>query len=273
MTAALILHRGARPATLDDIMGVPTPPPTPTWFPVPHAAVLATVEETLSGTAFAIRNRHLALSANRQQFFATLDLEAPVADGVSLTVGIRNSIDKTLPLGFLAGHRTVVCDNLAFSAELMVQRKHTKSGATRFQEAISLAVGRLDAFQKTESNRIERLMELEVQEYEAEHLILQGWESRVINHIQLPRVLQEWRHPAHPEFEPRTRWSLFNAFTEVLKPLSTSNPQQFAARTFSLNRLLVPPNEGPADIQQAFQQTASELAALAADDARLDETI
>jgi hypothetical protein len=30
-------------------------------------------------------------------------------------------------------------------------------------------------------------------------------------------VLKEWRQPSHAEFEPRTAWSLFNAFTETLK--------------------------------------------------------
>ena len=33
----------------------------------------------------------------------------------------------------------------------------------------------------------------------------------------LPKVLSEWRAPAHPEFKPRNTWSLFNAFTEALK--------------------------------------------------------
>jgi hypothetical protein len=70
-------------------------------------------------------------------------------------------------------------------------------------------------------------------------------------HLQLPDVLKEWREPSHDEFGPRTRWSLFNAFTETPRPFSRSNPQAFAGRTFCLNRLLLPPVEGPADIEAA----------------------
>jgi hypothetical protein len=45
-----------------------------------------------------------------------------------------------------------------------------------------------------------------------------------------------------------------------LRPFSISNPQAFAGRTFTLNRLLVPPNEGPADIDATFRQIGVELA-------------
>jgi hypothetical protein len=41
---------------------------------------------------------------------------------------------------------------------------------------------------------------------------------------------------------------LFNSFTEALKPLARSNPQAFTGRTSARNRLLVPSDEGPADV-------------------------
>jgi hypothetical protein len=74
MSSNMILHRGAREATLDEIARVVTPAPTDTWYPIPHLVVLEAVEETLQASAFGIQSRHLALSANSQQFFSTLDL-------------------------------------------------------------------------------------------------------------------------------------------------------------------------------------------------------
>ena len=91
---------------------------------------------------------------NEAQFFATLDLAASIGTGVALSVGIRNSIDKTLPLGFCAGNRVFVCDNLSFSAELLVNRKHTVNGGARFREAIALAAGRLRVFRASEAARV-----------------------------------------------------------------------------------------------------------------------
>jgi hypothetical protein len=249
---ALVLHRGAREVSLDEVAAVATPAPTDTWYPVPHVDVLEAVEETLASSSFAVRSRRLALSANGRQFFATLDLFAPVGPGVDLSVGVRNSIDKTLPLGFCAGNRVMVCDNLSFSAELVVNRRHTAHGGARLREAIAHAAGRLGAFREAEAARVGRMRALEIDDRAAESLILRAWEARVIPHRQLPAVLREWREPSHEDFAPRTRWSLLNAFTEALKPLGRSNPQAFTGRTFALNRLLVPPDEGPADVDAAL---------------------
>ena len=141
----------------------------------------------------------------------------------------------------------------------MVIRKHTINGGTRFREAIALAAGRLEEFRQSEASRVGLLQTLEVDDQTAESLILRAWEAKIISHLQLPAVLKEWREPSHVAFGPRTRWSLFNAFTEILRPFSRSNPQAFAGRTFRLNRLLVPPNEGPAVIDATFRVDGREL--------------
>src|SRR5262245_16494197 len=116
----------------------------------------------------------------------------------------------------------------SFSADLMVNRKHTVNGGARFREAIALAAGRLGAFQASEAARVSLMQTLALDNSSAESLILRAWEAKIISHFQLPEVLREWREPSHDEFRPRTRWSLFNAFTEILRPFSRSNPQAFA---------------------------------------------
>ena len=42
---------------------------------------------------------------------------------------------------------------------------------------------------------------------------------------------------AHHEFQPRTAWSLLNAFTEVAKKRFQSNPTLAAGQTIRLNKL------------------------------------
>ena len=76
------------------------------------------------------------------RFFGTLDLASPLAERTSLCVGIRNSTDQSFPLGFVAGSRVFVCDNLAFRSELMVRRKHTLHGERDFVRKMKL--GQLD---------------------------------------------------------------------------------------------------------------------------------
>ena len=52
---------------------------------------------------------------------------------------------------------------------------------------------------------------------------------------RLPQVLDEWRKPRHQEFEPRTAWSLFNAFTESMK--SAGDIGTHVGRTSRLHRV------------------------------------
>lgn len=240
MANDLILHRGAREVSIEELGDVPAPAPTATWFPISHAAVLHGVTETLDAAGFGIERQTLALSQDNAKFFGVLRLRAMVADGVFLAAGIRNSIDKTLPLGFCAGQSVLCCDNLAFRSELLVARKHTTFGGVRFSEAIAKAVGSLSAFQQSEALRIAQMRDRSLDDTEAEALMLRSYERGLVSHLTLPRVIEQWREPPQEDFTPRNLWSLFNAFTGALQDRSRSNPQAYALQSMKLLAFLQP---------------------------------
>lgn len=233
----LMLHRGARIVERAELDQVEAPPPTNSWFPLRHGQVLSTVEETLGIAGFAITRSQFALSQDDARFFGTLDLATPIIDGVTMTVGVRNSTDKTFPIGLCAGNRVFVCDNLAFSAEIYVAKKHTRFGEQRFHEGIATAIGSLRQYQDVEARRIVDYRERELGETEAAACLLHGFEQGILTTRTLPQAIEEWRKPALEDFQPRTAWSLFNAFTSALKERQ-SNPAQFAALTMRVYRLL-----------------------------------
>lgn len=233
----LCLHRGARLVKREELDSVESPPATETWYPLRHGDVLKAVLATLEGSSLEVQKMQLSLSQDRARFFGTLDLAVPVADGTTLAVGIRNSTDKTFPLGFCAGSRVFVCDNLAFRSELLVTRKHTMHGRVRFQEGIAQAVQSLGQFRQAESHRIDQMRSHELTDMQADSLLLQAYERGIISLRTLPQVIHDWRQPSHPEFASRTSWSLLNAFTAVLKHRSVSSPQHFALQTIRLNAL------------------------------------
>src|SRR5262245_56310510 len=236
----LMVHAGGRVASLDELRECKTPAAEGRWHPVAHVKALEAVKETLGGAGYVIRAEQYALARNDARFFGVLDLETPLATGVSLAVGIRNSVDKSFPLGFAAGNRVFVCDNLAFSAELMVRRKHTVNGLKAFGSAIASAVAGLTSFKQAEEARIRRLAEMCLSAADASHIILSAYRRGIISTLQLPGVCKEWEEPSHDDFQPRTAWSLFNAFTEILKPRAVSAPQSFVAATIRLNGLMLP---------------------------------
>ena len=235
----LMVHCGARIVTRDALDLVPVPEATSTWFPVSHGEVVTMVHAALAADGFAVRKQQYALTRGADaRLFATLDLESPLAPGVGLSVGIRNSTDKSLPFGFCAGSRTFVCDNLAFKSDLVVSRKHTRNGLERYREAIALAVKSLTQFQQVEAGRIEVLSRTDVSDDRASGVILRAFEDGLVSSRALPAVIREWREPTYGDFRPRTAWSLFNAFTTILGPLYRSSPQRYAGLTMGLQGLV-----------------------------------
>jgi hypothetical protein len=237
MSGTLILHKGARHIERDELDAVECPPPTETWFPLRHSQVLSTVERTLGDAGFTITRSQYGLSPDDSRFFGTLDLSAPIIEGVSLTVGVRNSTDKTFPIGMVAGSRVFVCDNLAFNSEIYVSKKHTRFGKERFEEGISQALTALTQFQQVEALRISHYRDTVLDEDHAAAALLHAFELGIVSTRSLPEAIDEWRHPTLAEFEPRTAWSLFNAFTSALKQRQ-ANPAEFASLTMKLYGLI-----------------------------------
>jgi hypothetical protein len=236
--ARLILHCGGRQVSREELDQVEAPAATATWYPVKHATVYETVRAALTDAGFVIQRAQFGLSRSDARMFATLDLTSVLATGVTLAVGVRNSVDKSFPLGFTAGNRVFVCDNLAFRSDILVKKKHTRYGADRFAGEIARSVKTLSAFQKHESERVLALQHRELTDEAAEALMLRSFEGGLVSHRALPCVIREWRKPRYEEFEPRTAWSLLNAYTTVLAPRAKSNAQEYARQTMRLGGLI-----------------------------------
>lgn len=248
--ATLLNHRGSRDVTLDELARIEAPPPTETWFPLRHDTVLQKVCDTLDTAGFRIDAMRLAVGRDDQRFFGTLRLQNRITEGVSLAVGIRNSTDKSFPIGFCVGERVFVCDNLAFSSEITIARRHTRFGESRFNEAVSQAVLGLHQYQVSSAERINRLQGWELSPQEADSLILRSYETGIVSARILPAVLKHWREPS-VDFAPRTGWSLLNAFTSALKDRQRVSPQEAAMQTINLQRLISPPEVVVSGVQDA----------------------
>jgi hypothetical protein len=241
--STLILHRGSREVAHEELASLPCPERTKTWAPVGHARVLNTALATLNEAGYTVAKMRLGLSPDNGRFFGSLDLATPLTPdgGVGLAVGLRNSIDKTFPMGFCAGSRVFVCDNLAFRSDLMVRRKHSLNGIAHFSADIATAVMQLASFKEAEMHRIAAMIDAAMPDERADSLILRAAVDRGIIPLRLiPHVVREWKEPQHELFQPRNSFSLYNAFTAALGTLQQSNPAELARRTMRLSALLSP---------------------------------
>jgi Domain of unknown function (DUF932) len=216
----LCLHCGGRQVDRTEIAAAPTPPATETWVPVPHHRLLDQVESTLAGSGLTVVNAAHALWQDGLRYFGLLEVQNGQPHGdYSLVIGLRNSHDKSFPAAIGLGSGVFVCDNLAFSAEVTIARRHTRFIERDLPRVVHRAVGRLADMRGQQDRRIEVYKETELEDPAAHDLVIRAIDARVLPVTQLPAVLQEWRTPSFAEFADggKTAWRLFNAFTEAWK--------------------------------------------------------
>lgn len=228
----LMLHCGANAATEVEVWEVPTPEPTKTWHPISHRLLIETILDQLTGLGYEAKQREYGLWAEGMRMFATFELfNGTNAADYSLVVGLRNSHDQAFSAGLAVGGRVFVCDNLAFSGEITIARKHTRWIERDLPRLASQAVGKIGALRVKQADRIAAYKTTEVDDRLAHDLLIRSVDSRVIANGTVPKVLAQWRKPAHEVFEERNAWSLMNAYTEVLKG---SNALELPRRTTRL---------------------------------------
>ena len=208
----IILHCGAHAATREAVEAVPTPEPTDTWHPIPHALLLNTIEEQLTGLGLVARNQEYGLWNEGARVFGTFELTNGTAnDDFALVVGIRNSHDKAFSAGLAVGGRVFVCDNLSFSGEITIARKHTRWIERDLPRLAAQAVGRIASLRVHQEQRVEAYKVKRLNDSRVHDILIRSVDARVISNAAVPKVLEEWRKPSFPEFRRRNAWSLFNA--------------------------------------------------------------
>jgi hypothetical protein len=198
---------------------VATPPGTDTHRPVPHAEVINALVETLSLRHIAPVREEYAVSKDGMKMFGIVELET-MFHGCRFALGIRNAHDKSMRLALTVGYRVLVCDNMAFSGDFTpVLAKHSK----HFNLIHALEVGVSDMQRNFQpmTDQVARWRESQLTEVSARLLI---YEAFIEGATELPKHLarvvhDEYFNPRHEEFQPRTLWSLSNAFTSALKQL------------------------------------------------------
>jgi hypothetical protein len=214
----LMLHCGANAVQRVDVARVSTPRPTETWQPIPHVTLIETVENALRSTGLKIGNQVHSLTQDGARYFGLTEVQGQDEPGdYSLVLGLRNSHDKSFPVGLVAGASVFVCDNLSFSGEVRLTRKHTVHLQRDLPQLVGRGVGKLMELWSHQGQRIDAYKNHRMRDKAAHDLVIRATDIGACTNRMIPSVLKEWREPSYPEFGDRTAWSLFNAFTEVLK--------------------------------------------------------
>lgn len=221
---SLCLHAGAEPVTYDALRVLATPAATATHVPIPHHRIVDVVKHSLSFYGHEVTEEQFGVTPDGHRFFGCLMLKSTYGDYIDV-LGIRNSHNKTLPIGLAFGSRVFVCDNTAFVADSVVMRKHTARARHDLPALISELVEPLGIQRETQARTIERFKLTALSDMMADHALMQLYRKDVLNIQRIPEVLQQWQQPAHEEWVRGSAWHLFNAVTFALHGKVVETPK------------------------------------------------
>jgi hypothetical protein len=231
----LSLHTGAYQVSLDQLANVQTPAAKDRWHPIPHIDLVDLVKDSLLRTGFEITEESHALAKSHDRYFGLMDLRSTYSD-YTTTIGLRNSNDQKFPAGMVVGSRVFVCDNLSFSGEVKFARRHTTHIMRDLPRLVDSSIGRITEYTTSQEARIEAYKTTELPVKEADHALMSILRAKVLPANVIPKVLEEFHRPRHPEFasENDTVWRLYNSCTEFMKNSLWLLPK----RTFALHAIL-----------------------------------
>jgi hypothetical protein len=214
----LMVHAGAEKLTREQLVTILPPEATPTFKPIKHHDLVTEVLNALARRQLTVLQDEYAVSADGMKLFGVLDLTTAAAD-FRFSIAIRNANDKSMRLGMVAGIRVFCCDNMAFSGDFFaLQAKHSKNLIP--VDAISLGIDRIQRNFEPLTRQVETWKAHLLTDDRAKAIIYDAF----VNGDDFPKHLlkhvgDHYFNPKYPEFEPRTAWSINNAFTSAFKIL------------------------------------------------------
>ncbi len=242
-----MLHCGAEIVPAETVRKLKAPDPKGRWHPVRHIDVSDCATEHLAIGGYEVKQQVHSLTHDGARWFSLLEVETSHDDGggeLSRIIGLRNTHDKSFRAQVVTGTGVFVCDNLSFSGEINVGRKHTTHILRDMPILMGKVVGALAGVLKDSERRIEAYKERELSREEVHDIVCLAMEQGHIPTSKIKPILSEYKHPRNECFAPNddgrgTAWTFFNAFTEIGKAFPMHGGKGgLQKRTMGMNGLL-----------------------------------
>lgn len=214
----LMLHCGSEQVTRQMVEAVPVPAPTHSWRPVPYGDAIAYLHHQVdSQLGLEVESEAYGLNKKGDQMFGLITLKTDREDN-GLSIGIRQSYNKSLSLGVAVGAQVFVCDNLCFSGSAFkVVRKNTVNVWADFRALVASQVAQSLRHYDAVNEQCDALKALPCPERRGYEILGVAMGEGVLTPNQASVAFQDWKIPRHEDFANRNVWSLYNCVTEGLK--------------------------------------------------------
>ncbi len=220
MKRELILQNGCARCGRQDLKAVKTPRRTDSWVPVSHYDAVNFIAEEAEKRNLKIISEEYGLNSLGTKMFGVMRFQKDGNPEWTRALGVRNSNDRSLSLGMVAGVSVFCCSNLAFSGEISIMRRHTRG--IDIESLIPEAFDKLNhKFIRLEKD-IDKLKVEMITVDDARIITCVSAELGYIRPADVVNIVCEFQEPRHEEFSEPSKWSLYNAFTETAKKYSAA---------------------------------------------------
>ncbi len=222
--------------TRDKLDLVIMPEETPSYKPVSHLDLVDTIMSNANGCFDGSPvSEDYTLTRKGNQMFGVLNYRIGT-NGTNLSVGFRNSYDKSLPVGIVSGAHVIVCSNLMFKGDIISIRRHTTNIWRDIEEIIKRA---LELSKVTYNSILEdkkAFQDKYLHNIEAAKLLgVLYAEEEILSPTQLSIAKREW-YKDNINFPSSDMWKFYNACTESLK---NAHPTEIMEKHTNLHQFLL----------------------------------
>lgn len=216
-TPAVMLILAKNKIDIEALAGVQTPEATETHTPIPHRKLVDMTRDAIGRAGFEVTEEEHALARGGLRYFGGFALTGKDISGEDrkIVLGLRNAHDKSFAASIAAGNQMMVCENLCFSSDVKLARRHTTNILSDLPRVLSSAVAKVKDHWSDMGKRIKSYQQTEVES--ASDLIVELVDAKAFPARDIYKAVNEFRNPRHEEFKGGSLWTLYNSVTENLK--------------------------------------------------------
>ena len=207
---------------LDRALRAPIPAATETYSPIAHSEFLSELRTKLSDNSYEVKGQRLFVNGSGTKLVGFYDVddlrqETPDDFGFRMSIGFKNSYDKSMSAALVVGATVIICSNGMVSGDLITfRRKHTGNVLELLREKMQQAVLSMNSsFARLVADaEIMKSYELTPRQ-KAEILGVMYFEKEIVTPNQLSVVKKELI--TSENFRGNTVWDLYNNVTVALK--------------------------------------------------------
>ena len=217
---------------VSELSTIPLPAMTDSYMPVSHTDLVLSIEKHIP-PYWGLTSRNFEMAREGRQMFGVMNFQAP---GIhhNISIGFRNSYDKSVAVGLRSGAQVVVCSNLMFVGDITKIRKHTTNVWEDLEDIIPSVIARADIAAEQATDDLIMFEQVGITDVEAAKILGDAYLNKdILNGVQMNKIKSSWNDGDYSpsgnlddKFAERTLYALYGAATDALKSSHPSDAME-----------------------------------------------